>query len=148
LVEDSYFGTGHGASIGSLCDSWLTNITFRNITFQGTTAGARIKAHPACAGHVWDVTYKQLTMDRVDSVINLGQFYFAQKNQSLNKSTMRYTNITFKDITASRSGDGGAGKDAVVFDCDTTFNTHGGGNCVVNIDGLELTGDPTHPTTT
>ena len=62
LVEDSYFGTGHGASIGSLCDSYITNFTVRNCTFVGTTAGARIKSHPGCAGHVWDVRYENLTI--------------------------------------------------------------------------------------
>ena len=30
LVEDSYFGSGHGASIGSLCDSYIRNFTVRN----------------------------------------------------------------------------------------------------------------------
>ena len=56
LVENSVFGAGHGASIGSLCNDWLTNITFRNISFNGTTAGARIKSHPGCSGKVWNVT--------------------------------------------------------------------------------------------
>ena len=48
LVENCRFGTGHGASIGSLCDVWLTNITFRNISFDGTTSGAKIKVHDGC----------------------------------------------------------------------------------------------------
>ena len=50
LVEDSYFGTGHGASVGSCCDVWLHNLTVRNVVFNGTTAGMRIKTHPKCAG--------------------------------------------------------------------------------------------------
>ena len=58
LVEDSYFGSGHGASIGSLCGSYIRNFTVRNVSFHGTTAAARIKSHPACGGHVWDVTYE------------------------------------------------------------------------------------------
>ena len=44
LVEDSYFGTGHGASIGSICDSWVTNVTVRRTTFDGTTAGCTFAA--------------------------------------------------------------------------------------------------------
>lgn len=44
LVEASYFGSGHGASIGSLgTEIALTNITIRNVAFNGTTAGFRIK---------------------------------------------------------------------------------------------------------
>ena len=45
LIENCQFGNGHGASIGSLCNNWLTNITFRNIEFNGTTTGCRIKVH-------------------------------------------------------------------------------------------------------
>merc|ERR1719245_2763083 len=43
LVENCHFGTGHGASIGSLGGGWYKNITFNNIQFNGTTAGVRIK---------------------------------------------------------------------------------------------------------
>ena len=47
LVENCYFGHGHGTSIGS-CDSdtALENITFRNIVFNQTTAAMRIKTRP------------------------------------------------------------------------------------------------------
>lgn len=38
LVEDSYFGSGHGASIGSLCNSYITNFTVRNCSFHGEAA--------------------------------------------------------------------------------------------------------------
>merc|ERR1719181_2316 len=44
LVENCYFGHGHGASIGSCGSSTaLENITFRNIIFKNTEAGAKIK---------------------------------------------------------------------------------------------------------
>ena len=78
LVEDSYFGSGHGASIGSLCNSYIRNFTVRNVSFHGTTAAARIKSHPACGGHVWDVTYEDLVMHDVPTPIALNQFYFAK----------------------------------------------------------------------
>ena len=41
LLEDSYFGTGHGASIGSMCNETITNLTVRNVTFRGTSSGCR-----------------------------------------------------------------------------------------------------------
>jgi polygalacturonase len=75
LVERCRFGTGHGASIGSLCDVWLTNITFRHIDFNGTTAGARIKVHENCAGRVWNVTYENLTMTNVQTPIDITMLY-------------------------------------------------------------------------
>ena len=45
LVEHNTFGTGHGASIGSLGEkeTWMKNITIKKNTFQGTTNGFRIK---------------------------------------------------------------------------------------------------------
>ena len=75
LVENCRFGTGHGASIGSLCGDWLTNITFRNITFNGTTAGARIKVHEGCGGRVWNVVYEDLTMVDVQTPIDVTMLY-------------------------------------------------------------------------
>jgi hypothetical protein len=75
LVENSFFGNGHGASIGSLCDVWLRNITFRNITFHGTTSGARIKVHDGCRGRVWNVTYEDLNMTSVGTPLDVTQFY-------------------------------------------------------------------------
>ena len=41
LLEDSYFGTGHVASIGSMCNETITNLTVRNMTFRGTSSGCR-----------------------------------------------------------------------------------------------------------
>ena len=98
LVEDSYFGTGHGASIGSLCNSWLRNITFRNISFRGTTAGCRIKSHPGCAGHVWDVTYEGLTMEDVTDPITVTQYY-----DGPGASTYLFSDIAFRDIKVTKT---------------------------------------------
>ena len=61
-VENNYFGTGHGTSIGSLCDDWITNVTVRDCVFNGTTAAVRIKTKPKCAGRVWDCTFKNLQL--------------------------------------------------------------------------------------
>jgi hypothetical protein len=147
IVEDSYFGTGHGASIGSLCDVWLRNITFRNISFHGTTAGARIKSRPKCGGRVWDVTYEALTMRGVETPIDLTQFY-----DGLGASTMRFENIVFKDIqvyggesedggSGAGGGGGGGGGDAgaaVQFDCDDHFD--GQANCQVVLDNVQFNG--------
>lgn len=51
LVENCNFGTGHGASIGSLGGAVnLQNITFRSINFDGTTQALRIKSDPGASG--------------------------------------------------------------------------------------------------
>ena len=75
LVENNYFGNGHGASISSLCDDWLRNITVRNTVFNGTTSGIRIKTHPKCAGEVKEVVYENLSMTNVETVLAIDMFY-------------------------------------------------------------------------
>ena len=42
-ADRCHFGTGHGASIGSLGEVYLKNITMRNIVFDGTDCGPKIK---------------------------------------------------------------------------------------------------------
>ncbi len=69
LVEDSFFGNGHGASIGSLCNDFIRNVTFRNITFRNTTTGSRIKTIQNCGGHVWDIFFENLVMQDVPTTI-------------------------------------------------------------------------------
>jgi polygalacturonase len=144
LVEDSFFGTGHGASIGSLCGSWLHNITFRNITFEGTTCGARIKSRTDCAGHVWDVTYENLTMRSVGQAIDLTQFYTSDAADGAS-SPYLFDHIVFRDIQveapARRGGAeaaGGHGEDpTVAFDCGTHHNK---ANCNVTMEQVEFVG--------
>jgi len=141
VVEDSYFGTGHGASIGSLCNDWITGVSFRNITFEGTTAGGRIKLHPKCGGHVWNVTYEDLRMHNVEQPIDLTMFYFAEKNPpSSLGSTARFTDIRYKDITMKSCGKDGKGEHAITFDCDTLYDKTDG-NCVVEMDNVQYDND-------
>ena len=118
LVENCYFGTGHGASIGSLCGAWLHNITFRNIVFDGTTAGSRIKTHPKCAGTVTDVTYENLVMKDVKTPIEISMFY--DGDGPLPKTTMQIHYITYRNITATGSG----ADTSVSFDCDPESPCH------------------------
>lgn len=100
LVENCKFGTGHGASIGSLCDVWLTNITFRNIEFDGTTAGARIKVHPNCAGRVWDVTYQDLSMHNVQTAIDVSMHYDSSSSTATQHQGFSIDHVTFKNINS------------------------------------------------
>lgn len=98
FVERSYFGSGHGASIGSLCNAYITNITFRDIHFNGTTAGAKIKTHPGCSGRVWNVLYENLTMLDVHAPIVIDMNYEAGNTNET--TTMRIENVTFSKITS------------------------------------------------
>jgi hypothetical protein len=44
---------------------------------SGTTTGCRIKSHPGCSGHVWNIVYTDLTMRDVGQPIFLDEFYSA-----------------------------------------------------------------------
>ena len=113
IVENSYFGQGHGASIGSLDGGWYKNITVRNIFFNGTTNGMRIKSDAGSkAGKVWDVYYKDLTMQNVENPILITQFYNSneEKQSYLYFDGIYITNVTSKDTSNS---DGIAG----TFEC-------------------------------
>jgi hypothetical protein len=140
LVEDSYFGSGHGASIGSLCNNYLTNITFRNIEFRGTTNGARIKSHPNCSGHVWEVTYKNLTMKNVDTPIELNQYY-----EGSGPSAYLFERILFTDMyifgarkTRRKRLPALSSEADVNFDCDDHFD--GKANCRVQMENIRFSG--------
>lgn len=104
LVENSYFGHGHGASIGSLCGAYITNMTVRNVTFNETASGARIKTVPKCAGRVWAVRFENLTMLDVPSPIVVDMFYGdGDKKGPLDATTMRIENVTYARIRATNA---------------------------------------------
>ena len=113
----------------------------RNCSFHGTTAATRIKSHPGCGGHVWDVRYEDLTLHDCPTAIQLNQFYFAKPGDK--PATMRFERIHFVNITAHRGGGGSAGSggdtEAVVnLDCDTKYN--GVNNCDVTLQDVHFTG--------
>eukprot|EP01083_Nonionella_stella_P232349 819773_1 len=99
LVENCHFGSGHGASIGSLDGGWYTNITIRNIVFDGTTQAARIKIdNDAGHGRLWNVLYSNLTMKDVSQAIILSEYYSSDNNETCK---FQVEDITVEGITAS-----------------------------------------------
>ena len=148
LVENSYFGSGHGASIGSLCGDYLTNITFRNISFHETTTGARIKTDANCTGHVSYVEYKDLTMHDVGQAISVSQHYHDPSGSGHSKFLI--DNLVFKNIMVTKSpekarkwalvsseSDINHNDPMVQFDCDTYFD---GANCHVELEKVHFVG--------
>ena len=110
-----------------MCGSWVHNITFRNIVFDGTTAGSRIKTHPKCAGTVYDVTYENLVMKDVETPIEISMFYSG--DGPLPKTTMFIHDIAYKNITATGSG----GKTSVSFECDPDSPCHS-----ISLDDIDI----------
>lgn len=107
LVEDCVFGTGHGASVGSIgTGTWIQNITVRNVQFKGTTTACRIKTDHGADGAVRDITYDSLTMEGVGTTIDVNMFYSAVGAHSSGGS-MTISHITFSNIKADKSGSPG-----------------------------------------
>jgi len=93
LVENCTFSFGEGAAIGTTAGS-SSNITFRNIFFNQTTCGARIKSQPKDSGLVQNVTYHNLTMYHVKEAISLNMFCHGTGYESNNI----IRNVTFSDF--------------------------------------------------
>ena len=139
LLEDSYFGTGHGASIGSMCNETITNLTVRNMTFRDTTSGCRIKTYATknCRGHVYNVNYHDLVMYDVQDPINVDQFYESGHHPGPYRSSVQIDQITYRNITSYRGGKNKHGT-VVSFDCASGLN--GENNCDVSLEDVTFQG--------
>jgi polygalacturonase len=116
LAERNTFGTGHGASIGSLGGAVaLQNITVRDTVFRGTTAGVRIKVDTTTTGFLRDVTYANLTMDGVAETVTVCFFYnggggdcnWPGKAAPTKGMTLEMSNVMIDNITSYNAGAAG-----------------------------------------
>lgn len=111
LVERMVFGTGHGASIGSLGDgTYLTNITVRDSSVTGSVQPIRIKADPDSSGFLRDVLYENISVSGCDTTVVLMMNYTGQPLHATDRgaySTLQISNVTFSDITSQGAGAAG-----------------------------------------
>jgi len=125
LVEHTYFGHGHGASIGSCGDGTaLENITFRNLVFENTEAGAKIKTHAgAKKAYVRNVTWENMVHYNVQESIVIDMFYDHGKNES---TDFKISDITIRNLTRHGKKTE-VGKDVTpgYFHCQKTDPCHG-----------------------
>lgn len=110
LIENCKLGHGHGASVGSPCNGQTqSNITLRNIDFDGTDSGAKIKAQQ-CPGTLSGVTFESLTMKNVGKPIDVTVWYHSDRDtqtitnsSAANDGSLVIENIAFKDIKSEKS---------------------------------------------
>lgn len=112
LVNDNYFGTGHGTSIGSLgVGTFLFNITVRDCMFDGTTQALRIKADCGSTGSLSGVTFgPNISMTNVGQSILVTAFYPSNGPGPCSggrPSTLAVHNVTFTGITSRNAGQAG-----------------------------------------
>ena len=113
-ITDCRFGTGHGLSVGGQTPGGLRNMHVRNITFDGTENGIRLKAERGDGGVVEDVSYENITMKNVKTAIVITSYYHGlpkpgQKHETkpADARTPVWRNIRIKNVTATHIDEAG-----------------------------------------
>lgn len=126
-VWDCYFGTGHGASIGSFTSN-VKHIWFDNITMNGTTAGIRLKTgvNKDKSGNITslrgggeeDFRFTNFTMTKVRNPFSIDLFYDKNYNsdpavdeanqRAVDSSTPTYNNIYLQNVKTTDICEGNA----------------------------------------
>ena len=111
-VWNCYFGTGHGASIGSYTEN-IKHVWFDNITMNGTTAGIRMKTGINSDGTLRgggeeDWKFTNFTMTNVKNPLSIDCFYDKNYNsdpavdkanaRALDSTTPTYTDILLQNV--------------------------------------------------
>jgi len=110
LVENCRFLKGHGASIGSGTSGNITNVVFRNIFFNGTDNGVRMKTVRGRGGVVSNITYEGLEMHNIGlesppqgNVIYIDMYYEGNPPPTNASATPHFHDIFVKKIVAHDS---------------------------------------------
>ena len=126
-VWNCYFGTGHGASIGSFTNN-IKHVWFDNITMNGTTAGIRMKTGQDVdkttnkvtlrGGSEEDWKFTNFTMTKVKNPLSIDCFYDKNYNSDpavdkanarvLDDTTPTYNGIYLQNVKTTDVCDGNA----------------------------------------
>ena len=126
-VWNCYFGTGHGASIGSFTEN-IKHVWFDQITMNGTTAGIRMKTGQDVdkttnkvtlrGGGEEDWKFTNFTMTNVKNPFSIDCFYDKNYNsdpavdkanaRALDSTTPTYTNILLQNVKTTDVCEGNA----------------------------------------
>jgi polygalacturonase len=74
-ITDCEFLHGHGLSIGSEIAGGANNIHAERIHFKGTDQGIRIKANRDRGNQVFNISFKDITMEDVKTSILISEYY-------------------------------------------------------------------------
>ncbi|KAI3441866.1 uncharacterized protein J3R85_001918 [Psidium guajava] len=117
-IENVACGPGHGISIGSLGkdfeEAGVENVTVKNVVFEGTENGLRIKSwgRPS-TGFAKNILFQHAIMSNVRNPIVIDQNYCPNKiNCPGQFSGVKISDVTYQDIHGTS-----ATKVAIKFDC-------------------------------
>lgn len=113
-ITNCFFGIGHGLSVGGETNDGLNGLTVTDCTFDGTTAGIRLKAARGEGGLVQNCSYSNITMTDVEYPININSYYDQSvpsnpqdPPQTVTATTPIWQNITITNVTSTWDTTGG-----------------------------------------
>jgi polygalacturonase len=113
-VTSCTFLHGHGLSIGSETDGGLDGMRVSDCSFEGTTAGIRMKSNREKGGVVQNLSYDRITMKNVNTPVQITSYYpktpsnpAEEDSLSLGSRTPVWKNITISNLKAVDSTNAG-----------------------------------------
>jgi polygalacturonase len=112
-ITDCEFMHGHGLSIGSEIAGGANNIHAERIHFKGTDQGVRIKANRDRGNQVYNISFKDLTMEDVKNPILISEYYPKAlpegevSPEPITRLTPFFHDITIENVKAVRSTNAG-----------------------------------------
>ena len=104
-IRDCTFRNGHGLSIGSETAGGVRNVTVERVTFAGTRQGIRIKSARGRGNDIGNFTYRDITMDGVETPIEITEYYTGMvkddPGQPVTEHTPKFHDITIEKLTAT-----------------------------------------------
>ena len=105
VIRDCTFRAGHGLSIGSETAGGVRNVTVERVTFAGTRQGIRIKSARGRGNDIGNFTYRDITMDGVETPIEITEYYTGMvkgdPGQPVTEHTPKFHDITIENVTAT-----------------------------------------------
>jgi len=169
-INNCHIGAGHGISVGGGTSKGLNGLTVTSCDFTGTTNGLRLKAQDANTSNAGggtlnpatNISYSNITMTNVANPIIIDSFYNGSNNfpasvtdsthyplspAAIDSFTPIWSNVSFSNITATGSSNGGLIYSVNTFPLSTTGLTFSNVNITANshmnlwyTDALDLSG--------
>jgi polygalacturonase len=106
-IVDCVFKHGHGMSIGSETVGGVKNVIVRNVSFEETDNGIRIKSDRKRGGVVDGLLCENITMKNVRGAITITSYYpripATDEAQPMTDTTPKYRNIVLRNIKGTSS---------------------------------------------
>ena len=108
-ITDCTFLHGHGLSIGSEVSGGVQHVRAERIHFKGTGTGVRIKSNRDRGNDIGSLTYRDLTMEDVQTPILISEFYpkipTSIEAAPVTRLTPHFHDITIENLEATGARD-------------------------------------------